>query len=114
MIVRSHAAAVARFVRILSLTFVIALLVGFVAVQSFAGQYSATQQNLVVDAAGDAELERAISTQKLAGLTCREQPSLTDTVLFQRLGQNAVQVLRFDAAIAASAARDGWIRRYCV
>ena len=111
----SYVAAAARVVRVTSLTFAMAMLVGFVALQSFASQYGTPHQSLVMQTANaNPALTAAISTQESAGRICREKPALTDTILFQRLGESQVRVLSFDEAIAASSAREGWIRSYCV
>ncbi|MDX6278891.1 MAG: hypothetical protein QOJ72_3019 [Nocardioidaceae bacterium] len=111
----SYVVTAARLVRISSLTFAIALMVGFVALQSFASQYGAPHQALVMQTAdANPALTAAIAAQQSAGRVCRETPALTDTILFQRLGESKVRVLSFDQAIAASSARKGWIRSYCV
>ena len=115
MIDTSYVTAAVRLVRITAVTFAVALMVGFVAVQSFANHYdSRTVQVVDAQPAADAALASAISTQVSQGLSCREEPALTDTILFQHLDANAVQVMTFEQAIAASSAREGWIRRYCV
>lgn len=115
MIGTSYVVATARVVRIASLTFAVALMIGFVALQSFASQYGMPHESLVMQPAGaNPALTAAISSQESAGRVCRETPTLTDTILFQRLGESKVRVLSFDEAIAASAAREGWIRSYCV
>lgn len=111
----SYVATAARMVRITALTFAMALMVGFVALQSFASQYGPPHQALVMQTAdANPALARAIAAQESAGRICREKPALTDTILFQRLGESKVRVLSFDQAIAASSAREGWIRSYCV
>jgi len=111
----TNVVAAARLVRILAVTFAMSLMVGFVAVQAFAHQYHVPRDMLVMQSgAGNPGLTRAIATQESAGRQCREQPTLTDTILFQRVGKTTVQVLSFDEAIAASTARQGWIRSYCV
>lgn len=110
----------ARFVRITSRTFALSLLVAFVSVQAFASQYGSPGGALVDDTASapthlaQTELASAISRQEATGLTCSERPTLTDTILFQRVGSSSVRVLTFDQAVAASTSREGWIRRYCV
>ncbi|MCW2751239.1 MAG: hypothetical protein JWR83_2349 [Aeromicrobium sp.] len=111
----SHVVAAARLVRVMSLTFAVALLVGFVALESFANQYGAPHQSVVMQTAdANPALTAAISSQESAGRTCREKPTITDTILFQRLGESQVRVLSFSEAIAASSRREGWIRSYCV
>ena len=111
----SYVVSAARLVRITALSFAVALLVGFVALQSFATQYGAPHESLVMQTAdANPALTTAISVQERAGRICREKPALTDTILFQRLGESTVRVLTFDQAIAASAARKGWIRSYCI
>jgi hypothetical protein len=115
MIGTSHIVAAARLVRIAVATFAVAVLVGFIAVESFVGRYGEPQQVQAMDVrSNDTELVSAISAQESTGLTCREEPALTDVVLFQRLGESAVRVLTFEQAVAASTAHEGWIRRYCV
>ncbi|MCW2798835.1 MAG: hypothetical protein JWQ70_307 [Aeromicrobium sp.] len=115
MISTSYVVSAARLVRIAALTFAVALLVGFVALQSFASNYGATHQSLVMRTAdANPALTAAIASQQSAGRVCGEKPALTDTILFQRLGESKVRVLSFDEAIAASSAREGWIRSYCV
>lgn len=111
----SYVVSAARMVRITSMTFAVALLVGFVALQAFAVQYGAPDGSLVMQTAGaNPALTAAISSQESAGRVCREKPALTDTILFQRLGESTVRVLSFDEAIAAASAREGWIRSYCL
>jgi len=111
----SHVVAAARFVRITSMTFAVALLVGFVSLQSFASNYGSHEQPMVMQTAdANPALIAAIASQKSAGRVCHEKPVLTDTILFQRLGESSVRVLSFDEAIAATAAHEGWIRSYCV
>jgi hypothetical protein len=116
MIGTSHVIAVARFVRHSATAFVVIMLVSYLAVQAFASHYSglpSTHTVVAVPAADNTALATAISEQVSRGLTCREEPTLTDTILFQGLGDAEVQVLTFEQAIAASSARTGWIRRYC-
>jgi hypothetical protein len=111
----SYVATAARTIRAAALAFALALMVGFVALQSFASQYGAPHQALVMQTSdANPALTVAIAAQASAGRVCREKPALTDTILFQRLGESRVRVLSFDDAIAASSARKGWIRSYCV
>jgi hypothetical protein len=111
----SYVVTAARTVRVASLAFAVVLLVGFVALQSFASQYGAPHQTLVMQTAdANPALTIAIAAQESAGRVCREKPALTDAILFQRLGESRVRVLSFDDAMAASSARQGWIRRYCI
>ena len=111
----SCVATAARMLRIASLTFAVAVVVGFVALQSFSSQYGGPHEALVMQTAdANPALTAAIAAQESAGRVCREKPALTDTILFQRLGESKVRVLTFDEAIAASSARQGWIRRYCI
>ena len=111
----SHIVAFARLVRITSMTFAMTLLVAFVALQAFAAQYGSSEGTLVNETASSrTELTVAISLQESAGLTCTERPALTDTILFQEQGIPTVHVISFDQALAASRARAGFIRRYCV
>jgi hypothetical protein len=114
MIGAVHIVGAVRLVRITVATFAVAMLVGFVAVHSFVDHYGNPREVTVVDVSSDTALHIAIAAQESAGLTCREEPALTDVVLFQPLGDDVVKVLTFDEAIAASRAREGWIRRYCV
>ncbi len=111
----SHIASAARLVRVSAMTFVAVMFVAYVAVQAFASHYSETPSTRTVVAAPakNPALAAAIGDQISRGLTCREEPALTDTILFQAVGESAVQVLTFEQAIAASSARQGWIRRYC-
>lgn len=115
MIGTSHVTAVARLIRVTTATFAVALVVAYVSVQIFASHYSVppTTQVVVAESVEDAELAAAISEQMARGMTCREEPALTDTILFQELDQTEVHVLTFEQATAASSAREGWIRRYC-
>ncbi len=111
----SRFVAAARLVRITALLSAGFLLVGFVALQSFASQYGTPTRSLVLQTAdANPALSAAIASQESTGRICREKPALTDTILFQRLGESTVRVLNFDEAIAASSARQGWIRSYCV
>ncbi len=112
----SHVAAAARLIRVSALVFVATLLVAYVAVQAFASRYNAppSTRNVVSTPATHAALAAAIVEQTSRGLTCRKEPALTDTILFQEVGRTDVQVLTFDQALAASSARTGWVRRYCL
>lgn len=111
----AHLVAVSRFIRVSAMTSVAVLFVAYIAVQAFATHYNAVPSTRTVDAqpASNPELAAAISEQVARGLTCREEPALTDTILFQDVGESKVQVLNFEQAIAASSVREGWIRRYC-
>lgn len=111
----AHLVAVSRLVRVSALTAVAILFVAYIAVQAFASHYNAvpSTHKVVAQPASNAALAAAITEQVSRGLTCREEPALTDTILFQALEQSEVQVLTFEQAIAASSAREGWIRRYC-
>ena len=115
MIGTSHVTAAARFIRVCTVTFAAIVLVAYVSVQAFATHYNQppTAQTVVARPATNRALAAAIVEQTSRGLTCREEPALTDTILFQALAQTEVQVLTFEEAIAASSARTGWIRRYC-
>ncbi len=115
MIGTSHVTAVARFIRVCAVTFAAVMLVAYVSVQAFASHYNEapTAQNVVAKPVTNTALAAAIVEQTSRGLTCREEPALTDTILFQALAETEVQVLTFEEAIAASSARTGWIRRYC-
>lgn len=89
--------------------------VAYIAVQAFASHYNEvpTTRTVVAEPARNTALAAAITEQTSRGLTCREEPALTDTILFQTVEESAVQVLTFEEAVAASSARTGWIRRYC-
>ena len=112
----SQVTTAARIVRTAALAMALSLLVGFVAVQAFVSRYGdPAATTVVLDASsGDTVLSAAIAVQESDGLRCSQKPSLTDVVLFQREVGAEVTVLTFDQAIEASAARTGWIRRYCV
>jgi len=116
MIGMPHVTAVAEFVRISAVTFAVTMFVAYLAVQSFASHYNElpSTRTVVAEPAKDTALAAAITEQVSRGLTCREEPALTDTILFQAVKQTEVQVLTFEQAIAASSASEGWIRRYCV
>ncbi|WP_332645190.1 hypothetical protein [Aeromicrobium sp.] len=111
----AHLVAVSRLVRVSAMTAVAVLFVAYIAVQAFATHYNAvpSTRTVVAQPATNTALAAAISEQVARGLTCREEPALTDTILFQAVAQSEVQVLTFEQAIAASSAREGWIRRYC-
>ena len=115
MISMARVAAAARLVRIGSATFAVSIFVAYVALQAFAGHYSAlpSTQPVVAEPPTNSELAAAITEQVERGLTCRAEPALTDTILVQAHGESAVQVLTFDQALAASSARTSWVRRYC-
>jgi hypothetical protein len=115
MIGTSHVPAAARFVRVSAATFVVTMLVAYIAIQAFASHYneSPSTRTVVAVPARNTALATAITQQVSRGLTCREEPALTDTILFQAIEETEVQVLTFEQAIAASSARTGWIRRYC-
>ena len=115
MIGTSHVTAAARLVRVSVTTFAVMMLVAYIAIQAFASHYNEGPSTRTVEAVpvSNPALAAAISKQVSHGLTCREEPALTDTILFQALEESEVQVLTFEQAIAASSARTGWIRRYC-
>ncbi len=112
----TYVAAAARFVRVSALTFVATMFVAYIAIQAFASHYTdlPTTRTVVAQPAEDAALAAAITEQVSQGLSCREEPALTDTILFQEHEQSEVQVLTFDQALAASSADQGWVRRYCI
>ncbi len=112
----THVAAAARLVRVSAMTFVVTMLVAYVAVAAFASQYTEipTTRTVVAQPAEDAALAAAITEQVSQGMSCREEPALTDTILFQAHEHPEVQVLTFDEALAAASADQGWVRRYCV
>lgn len=58
-------------------------------------------------------LRKAVAFQQERGLNCSPKAVLSDVVLFQRSDDQSVQVLTFDEALAASAAKLGWVQRYC-
>lgn len=111
----SHLASAARIIRVSALTFVAVMFTAYIAIQAFSSHYSdaPSTHTVVASSAGNPALAAAITKQVSRGLTCREEPALTDTILFQATGQREVQVLTFEQAIAASSARSGWVRRYC-
>ncbi len=114
MIKASQIVAAARVVRVTAVVFVLGLLVGLAAISSFAGQYGRPVPMVLDARSSDSALAAAISRQESAGLTCSARPALVDVVLFQRNGESGVSIMTFDAAVAASGAGAGWIRRYCV
>lgn len=61
----------------------------------------------------DRLLSRAIAAQERGGLKCTAAPSLVDVVLFQYESDQHVEPLTFDAALAASGQKLGWVQRYC-
>lgn len=111
----SHqAGAVARLVRVASLALALSMLCGFVGVHAFMAQYGASTRPIVVDTSTDPALRTAVARQAAAGRQCSERPVLTDVVLFQHARGGKVAVLTFAQAVEHAAARDGWIRSYCV
>ena len=111
----SHVLVFARAIRLAAAAAAIVFLVGFVALQSFGANHGLRADPRVLDAGEpDPALAHRISQQEANGRTCQARPTLTDVVLFQRLGEPGVQVLSFDEALVAAAAREGLIRRYCV
>ncbi len=103
----------ARTVRVAAMIGVAGLLVGYIAVASFASRYGASTPMALDSKSDQTALSTAVAKQESAGLTCSEKPTLTDVVLFQRDGEARVTILTFDQALEASSAREGWIRRYC-
>jgi hypothetical protein len=114
MISTSHVIVVARMVRLAAAVSTAGLIVGFIAVSSFASRYGTSTPMTVGTTSTESALSVAVLEQENAGLACTEKPALTNVVLFQREGDTEVGVLTFDEAIRASSAREGWIRRYCV
>src|SRR5689334_24574942 len=92
----------ARTVRVTAMICVAGLLVGYIAVASFASRYGASTPMALDNKSDQTALSTAVAAQEAAGLTCSEKPSLTDVVLFQRDGDNRVTILTFDQAIKAS------------
>lgn len=103
----------ARMVRIAATVCAVGLLIGYIAVASFASRYGTSTPMVLDSKSSETALSNAVSMQESAGLSCSEKPTLTDVILFQREGEDEVAVLTFDQAIKASSAQEGWIRRYC-
>jgi hypothetical protein len=114
MISMSPVIVAARMVRVAATVCAVGLVVGYLAISSFASRYGSSTPMILDSKSSETALSIAIAAQESAGLRCTEKPSLTDVVLFQRDGVEKVAVLTFDQAIKASSAREGWIRRYCV
>jgi hypothetical protein len=114
MIGTSHVIFAARLVRLAAAVCTAGLLVGYVAVASFASHYGVSAPMTLDNKSSETALSAEVAKQESAGLTCSEKPALTNVVLFQREGALEVTVLTFDEAIKASNAREGWIRRYCL
>ena len=113
MIGTSHVIVAARMVRLAAAVCAVGLLVGYIAVASFASRYGTSTPMILDSKSSETALSTAIAAQESEGLSCSEKPTLTDVILFQRDGAAKVTVLTFDQAIKASSAREGWIRRYC-
>lgn len=109
--ISTYARVAARLVRLAAAVCVVGLLVGYVAVSSFASRYGSASP--VLDTKSGMALSVAVLAQKSAGLTCVDEPGRSDVVLFQRVGAAEVTVLTYDDAMRASRAREGSIRRYC-
>ncbi len=109
----SCVAAAARLVRGVTATAVVAMVIGVVAISSFAARYGDDPQTTVAAASSDPVLVAAVRVQESAGLRCSVRPGLADIVLFQRTGASSVTALKFDAAIRAVAAHEGVVRGYC-
>jgi hypothetical protein len=110
----SYVFLVARMVRVAAAVCTVGLLVGYLAVASFSSRYGTSTPMILDSKSSETALSSAVAVQESAGLTCSEKPELTDVVLFQRDGEDAITILTFDQAIRASSAQEGWIRRYCV
>ena len=103
----------ARMVRLAAAVCTVGLLIGYLAISSFASRYGGSTQMILDSKSNETALSSAIAAQESAGLACSDKPALTDVVLFQRDGEDKVVVLTFDQAIKASSASEGWIRKYC-
>jgi len=114
MISTSYVFFAARMVRLAAAVCTVGLLVGYLAISSFASRYGASTQMILDSKSNETALSTAVAAQESAGLACSNKPALTDVVLFQRDGEDEVAVLTFDQAMKASSAHEGWIRRYCV
>jgi len=64
-------------------------------------------------ASSAASLDQQIRVQAALGRTCSTHAGLTDVVLFESATTHDIVVLTFNQAIAAAAARSGWVRSYC-
>lgn len=121
------AASFSRLVRTLTVVFVASFCFGMT-VLSFAGStmfgLSGGVQELHISSglcgestAGCADptasLREAVALQQSRGLNCSPKAVLSDVVLFQRSDDQSVHVLTFDEALAAAAAKQGWVQRYC-
>jgi hypothetical protein len=113
MISTSYVFFAARMVRLAAAVCIVGLLIGYLAISSFASRYGGSTQMILDSKSSETALSSAVAAQESAGLACTEKPVLTDVVLFQRDGEDEVSVLTFDQAIKASSAREGWIRKYC-
>lgn len=115
MTISSYAQGGARVVRRATLVAALVLLVGSVAMQAFGSRYGEPASDVVVDVrATGGQLPVVVAEQEAKGLRCSAKPSLTDVVLFEDTATQQVTVMTFDRALRASAARSGWIRRYCI
>ena len=103
----------ARMVRLAAAVCTVELLVGYLAISSFASHYGGSTQMIFDSKSSETALSSAVAAQESVGLACSDKPALTDVVLFQRDGEHKIAVLTFDQAIKASSAREGWIRKYC-
>ncbi len=115
MSIASFAHRGARAVRTTTAAMALVLLVSLLAIQAFQSEYGQGRQIRVIDVGDiDPALSIAVQEQESAGLTCSNQPALTDVILFQETLGGAITVVTFDHALAAAQARTGWVRSYCV
>lgn len=55
----------------------------------------------------------AIADQEALDRTCSDEPTLTESIVFEWAEPADVEVLGFDEAYEASARKAGWVRAYC-
>lgn len=103
----------AHRVRSATASVVVALVIGWIALQAFELR-PGLRASMEEPPAPSAEVDRVVGQQEADGLTCRVAPALTDTVVVSLAGDAGVRVLSFDRAIEALRDGSGSIQRYCL
>ncbi len=112
--------ASSRYVRIVVVSFLAAVLPLYLGLQLFTAHVGQSTRDVVHASDCDggvcelsAEVVSVVASLESGGMTCRAKPALTDSVVFEWLN-GGVEVIDFGAALAASSDSQGWVRQYCL
>ena len=112
--------ATSHHVRIAVVTCLVAFIPAVLGFQLFASHLGQTSREVVRAATchdgsctQTAAVRRAVTVLEDDGLTCRPEPALTDSVVFE-WRSTEVTVVDFATALRASSNGEGWVRSYCL